>query len=273
MVSAKAYLDKVMEAYFEDYGGPELSILLRDANARKLKDACLFNLQQERFSGNDIVNLNHFLNQKNPSKKKKLVTEENLIRAVEDYQGFKKVEMFIKRYRDNPESSTDDRNIEFLASLIDFEPRPFSNFRQPKNKDLVQKDSAEQKGLNLSEKELLLFDQLHFNRDILEKLKDEILVEVLKNYDLERNESFLRYKNKIKDTVAMQTITIARLETKVHTLQTQLKRARIAKRWAGGLGLFFVSIDYRQPSIDNLFSDLLEAYEGIDEDDILEDLI
>ena len=273
MVNETAYRNSVMEAYFEGYGGNELFPLLHNVNVRKLKDACIFKLRQESYSGDDIHNLNHFLDQNNPYKKRKLTSTQKLIETIEDYAGFKKVEVFIKRYASNPESKTDPRNVELLAWLINFKPRPFEKFRKSDEDHDFLLSFKESMNSLTSDKEKLIAKQMAFFTEMFEKLKEEILIEVLKDYDLNHNITFQRYANRIEDQVTLQAYTISKLEAKISVLQSQLKRAKWARRIAGGFGLFFVSIDYREPSLDSLFGDLLHSFSGMEEEDIIDDLV
>ena len=273
MTNEKAYRDSVMGVYFQDFGGDELFPLLYDVNVRKLKDACIFKLRQESYSGEDIDNLNHFLDQNNPNKKRKLISQQALIESIEDYTGFKKVAVFIKRYVSNPESKTDRRNVELLAWLIDFKPRPFRKFRENDDDNTFLQSLQESLSSLPSEKEKLIAKQMVFFTEMFKKFKEEILIEVLEDYNLNHNLTFQEYANRIEDQITIQAYTISKLEAKIRVLQSQLKKAKWARRIVGGIGLFFVSIDYREPSLDSFFGDLLQDFSGMDEEDIIDDLV
>lgn len=261
-----------MRSYFKDYGGTELSVLLRNPNEGKLKEACFYLIETKQHSGDDIKRLNLFLNFNNPVKKKKFVDGSQLSQVIKDSPVFKRIVVFIKRYRENPESSTDSRNIEFLAWLINFRPRPFESYRNSSYDYELLRNIADKKSSLKSEKELHMVDQLSFAANFCLNLRNESLIDVLKDYDLMQNESFIKYRSEIDDDIAMQAFTISKLETKIASLQNQLKKARLARNIAGVIGLFFVSIDYEKFSMEKIFDDLLEDYSGMDSDDFFEAL-
>ncbi len=276
MVSVKEYLYWVMQSYFKDYGGEDVSYFLMNPTVGKLKDLSRFLLQQKRYLTKDRLILNKFLNINNDIPVEYL-KEEDFDKAIlgHDYNEFKRVVQFINRYEKNPKHQTDVRNINFIAWLIDFRPRPYSiQLNSIEDDNDGQADNLLGKtGYYKSEKELHVLKQLLFDKELLKEFRQELLNKVLKDYKLENNQSFVDYRKQLGDYMTMQAYTISRLEAKVNVLQKQLRRARRTRRLAGGLGLFFVGVDYREPSVDNVFEDLLDELSGCDDDDLLDDIL
>jgi len=266
------YLDAIMETYLIEYGGEELATLLMHPSIGKIKEACLFLLQQKLYSRVDIINLNHFLNFGKTDTYKKY-KEEELENAIKDYTGFKRVVQFIARYKDNKENSTDLANVEFIAWLTNFRPRPFNAYRSTLTTDNAVKElSGQQTDSYTSKKELHIFEQILFNDKLLRKFREEVLKMVLKEYDLENNDSFIRYRKKMADDIVMQAFTIKELKRKLNILNRQLKHATFARRYLGLVGLFFVNVDYREASVTTIFEDFTDIYQGL-EDDFWDDFI
>lgn len=273
MLSEKQYLKAIMKHYSTHLGGKEIEVLLKDVSEPKLKEATLYLLQLGRCSGVDRHNLNHFLNFNNPGKKKKFVSGEALENAVRVSPTFKRIEVFIKRYRGDSESSTDPRNIEFLAWLAGYTPRPFEVFRTSSDKDGNPEINHLTEIKKVSEKEAHIKNHFDFNRKILKRFETELLIDVLKDLNLMEVDAFVAYRTKIDDDLAMQTEIILQLQKKVNQLENKLKQLKLAKRMAGGFGLFLVSVDYREPSLTYLFGDLLAAFSGLEHEDFFDELL
>lgn len=262
-----------MKHYFTYWGGSEIDVLLRNISEPKLKEATLYLLELGRYSGSDRDNLNHFLNYNNPKKKKKYQTGVALENAVRVSPTFKRIEVFLKRYQEDPKSSTDDRNIEFLAWLSGFNPRPFQVFRNSKERETSDDKDSKDKIVKESEKETHIKNHYNFNNEILNKFEYEMLIDVIREFDLMENSTFVSFRKRINDDIEMQSRIILKLENRVLQFEKKLKQLKLAKKMAGGLGLFLVSIDYREPSIANLFEDFLEELIGVEGEDIIDDLI
>lgn len=263
-----------MEAYHSDYGGDMVAHLLKEPTAGKIKEAAEKKIKGNHIKPADIDIIKDFL--RSGRKEKTIVAKKSeLLNAISSYKYYDRLKKFISQYKITNPADTNVANVDFLAWLIDFEPRPmvpidYHNFQTRKIDNL----RADLETLIKTEKELFLLDQLVFTEDFLNNLKERLLIEILKNYNLENNVSFCRYRDKINDDLVMQTFTIRQLETKVISLKRKLRTAARAKRWAGGLGLFFVAIDYKVPSMDNMFEDLLEEYLGVsDIEEFFEDII
>ncbi len=271
------YFSQVLDEYYKHFGGDSVDHYLKNPTAGNIKEAA-----KERFkdfsrnpSHEDFSLIIKFLKATRKEYPIKVNSSSELFNEIEKYPFYDRVVKIVKEYKKGNAYETKIANIDFLAWLIDFNDRPLVK----RNDEAFQKRKIEDlksdfESLFTTEKGKLLLDQLMFNEEFLSNLKNKLLIQVLEDYNLENNASFRNYRDKIKDDIILQSFTIKRLESKVHLLHRQLKRARSLKRWAGSFGLFFLAIEYRKPSFNHLFEDLFEDYLGIDDlDDFFDDLV
>ncbi|MFK7814594.1 MAG: hypothetical protein AB8B59_19010, partial [Maribacter sp.] len=84
---------------------------------------------------------------------------------------------------------------------------------------------------------------------------------------------FEAFQIKTNDDIKVQNRLIEHLKSEIDRLETKRKRACWVDRFFGGLGLFFMPIDYKEINLNTIMEDYLDGLEGIHEDDILEDII
>jgi len=278
MINFKEYSSKVMDAYFKDFGGIVVSNYLEVPSEKKIMNAAIDLLETEkRYLERDKRILNNFLNLGRKDSFVQYHKEQDFVKALRGQPSskYKAIYMYIKRYKEEPESRTDAINLDFIAWLIDFRPRPHSSQFEQKFQERKLEEFADQlQEVLKSEKEIQILKTLFFNENVLKNFKEMVLKEVLMEYQLEDNPSFQRYRKQIADDMAMQAFTINKLKAKISVLRNQLKKARWTKRFFGTVGLFFVTIDYKEPTLDDLFDSLSEIYSEIEvEDEWLDDLI
>lgn len=266
------YVRDIMREYEKDYGGDDLAPFLREPSASSLKEACIYLLESKQHSSIDIQSLNNFLNHNN-SKKSGQVSGDELKRAIKSSPTFKRIEVFLKRYRDNPDVTTNDLNTEFVAWLVNFIPRPFNAYRTQNVSSKASDPIPESEDFELPEKIKKLLEEMMFNAEFLKSVKGKMLNQVLMDYDLMNNASFIKYREAYEDDIAMQHDMVVQLEEKVLRLEGKLRFAKRVRRFMGGFGLFLLSVDVREPSVDNIFQDLIDEQLGLDEDDILDNII
>jgi hypothetical protein len=110
----EVYRKKVFDTYIEKRNAGELSIKLLRSTPGNLRDECLIALNT-RYKKTDENVLITFLEQKSDAE-----GYSKIIRNFETSK-FKPLDNYLKGIT----SFTDDKNIELLAWLIDFEPRPY----------------------------------------------------------------------------------------------------------------------------------------------------
>ncbi|RYC50827.1 hypothetical protein [Flagellimonas olearia] len=81
---------------------------------------------------------------------------------------------------------------------------------------------------------------------------------------------FEHFKNEVKDELLLRDRIISDLERKINRLEKKQKLASFVYRFFGGIGLFFVPIDYRELTLNILISDALEGWEQVSLPDILD---
>lgn len=113
--TSESYKREILEQYKRDKGG-EVSIYLTKPTRRQIREACLW-LLDKRDSEYDRQILNRFFQFKN---------EENRFRDIQNFEDgkFRPVQNFLKE----DVQKTDVKNLELIAWLIDFEPRPLSKY-------------------------------------------------------------------------------------------------------------------------------------------------
>lgn len=118
-----------------------------------------------------------------------------------------------------------------------------------------------------------LFDR---KQEDLEDLLDKVVGSTIDNLKKELSESkerFEAFQKKTNDDIKLQNGLIAHLKTEIEKMQSKRKRAALVYRFFGSFGLFFVQTDYKEISIDNVLDDYLDDFEGIEQEDILDDVI
>ncbi|RKR82859.1 hypothetical protein BDD43_3050 [Mucilaginibacter gracilis] len=111
------YRADIWQFYQYKKSSGELSLNLKHPTAAKLRNECLL-LFRKGLDKSDYRMLRSFLER--PDKEE---IYESSIRRF-DPDKFKPLNNFLKKG-----TNTDEKNIELLAWLIDFRPRPFSNYR------------------------------------------------------------------------------------------------------------------------------------------------
>ncbi|WP_421823772.1 hypothetical protein [Flagellimonas oceanensis] len=113
--TSESYKKEILEKYKKDKGG-EANIYLTNPTRRQIREACLW-LLDKRDSEFDRQILNRFFQFKN---------EENRFRVIQNFDEgkFRPVQNFLKEKVEK----TDIKNLELVAWLIDFEPRPLAKY-------------------------------------------------------------------------------------------------------------------------------------------------
>ncbi|MFS4448379.1 hypothetical protein [Maribacter sp. 2307UL18-2] len=81
-----------------------------------------------------------------------------------------------------------------------------------------------------------------------------------------------RFK-KINDQLEAKTDLITHLELQIEALQRKLKQAQFMYNTLGALGLFFVSINYDSLDKESLVEDFLDDYEGLVDENVIDDIL
>lgn len=101
----------------------------------------------------------------------------------------------------------------------------------------------------------------------------ESTIDDLKKELSESKERFEAFQRKTNDDIKVQNGLIAHLKIEIKKMQSKRKRAALIYRFFGSFGLFLVQTDYRDIRIDDVFDDYLDDFDGIEEEDILDDII
>lgn len=111
------YRADIWQFYQNKKNSGELSLNLKHPTAAKLRNECLL-LFRKGLDKSDYRMLRSFLERPDNEE-----IYESAIRRF-DPDKFKPLNNFLKK-----DTNTDEKNIELLAWLIDFRPRPYSNYR------------------------------------------------------------------------------------------------------------------------------------------------
>ena len=80
-------------------------------------------------------------------------------------------------------------------------------------------------------------------------------------------------KNEIKDELEVKTELIGFLENRLEKLERKKVFSHFIYRFFGSFGLFFVNIDYNEISKTGMLEDFLDTYEGLTDDDTIDELL
>ena len=129
VMTRKDYLDRIMNDFLIETDEEAIYTSIGKPTSNNFKNATKLSLEK-RCSTEDIRLLNMFLNNGRKGQPIYCKSKEDIQDAIDsrDYDPFNKVCVFIKKYNKGKKSNTEDVNMEFLAWLSNFEPRPFLNF-------------------------------------------------------------------------------------------------------------------------------------------------
>ena len=83
----------------------------------------------------------------------------------------------------------------------------------------------------------------------------------------------LRENKKEKDLSKIKSELKNYIDNRINSIEKKKRRASFISRFFGSLSLFFISIDYREISKENVLDDFLNNYDALVDEDVLDDLI
>lgn len=265
----KAYLKDVMTHYFKTYGGELIDSYLREPSPNNLAIAATRAITLDsRRKGGDLLKLNDFLEFGTNSIGFRQRTLEEYQNELANYSSYKRVSKFIYNYDDNPNPNTSIKNVEFLAWLSGFEPRPCSEHEREhgdKNKVSFKLNSS------YHPKQNLLAEQIFKNSGLIETFMTSALNDIIEAYDLNKNEDFVKLRNEVGDDILLINLSMAHLQQKATSLRRRKRNIDIIKKYFGAFGLIFVIIKPSNYSIHNFFNETYQNLVDFGIEDFFED--
>ncbi len=129
----------------------------------------------------------------------------------------------------------------------------------------------------------LIFEKRPEKLDFLDKKKDDLedlviriterKLDGIKEELEETKKRFEEFQARVNDDIQLQNSIIAHLRSEIAQIQSKRKHASLIYRFFGSLGLFLVPIDYNEATLGQVLEDFMDHYEGLDLDDVLDDLV
>ncbi|MEA1785146.1 hypothetical protein U1E44_03510 [Arenibacter sp. GZD96] len=241
------YIKAVMEAFFKGRGGDDLFPFLAHPSPDNLKRATLLLLEQKRLSDADISRINNFLDYGKQDVAYTPRNHESLVKGIRDYDKFKRVTQFISRYKAGTTTNTSITNVEFIACIIDFKPRPFQQYRNLVSQSGTFADSKPNWAYGLYGREKGSTPKAIAD---LEQKKEE-LESLLADFDLEKFENMLNVLAKQQLKLLLEEWKNNELkpffenliEERLLKLNMKIQKSRKTYRRFGFFGLLLLSGD------------------------------
>jgi len=131
--SEKKYLEAVMDDFFTKCETEDLYPYLNNPRPDNIKNLALNHLLYERRLNKDTKDvsiINSFLNFGSEEISYVPRKFDTLVQDIRSYKKYRRISQFIYRYQKNASSTTSTINVDFIAWLIDFVPRPELNYKK-----------------------------------------------------------------------------------------------------------------------------------------------
>nr|WP_299344238.1 hypothetical protein [Allomuricauda sp.] len=263
------YVKEVMEHYFSTYGGSLIDTYLREPSRDNIKTAALRVITLKgRHIGLDSRTLRNFLNYERNGKKYKPIEAKDFEQLLYEYAKYERVSKFVRAYDKSPDARTSLVNVEFLAWLIGFEPRPCSYHEQIREEAKIASFEPEE---GEHPKQAGLAEAIFKNVGLLETFLHHTLDELVDAYGLDKNEAFIRLRTEVGDDFLLLNLCIAFIQQKLKSQRGKKRQMDWAERNFGAFGLVFFAVGPREKGMESFFSEVHKDLIDFGIDDLLDD--
>lgn len=182
----KKYVEAVMKDFSIKRKNEDLYIYLNSASPEKIKSLALKLLKNKSLLGKDARIANRFLNFSPKQIEYIPRSTEKLIKDTSTYTKYKRISQFISRYQDGTSHKTAMVNIDYIAWLIDFKPRPLQDYEKEAHTDNSYNAEHNNK-YNTSRKTIKITPKSIANLEI----RKEDFEDLLANFNLPKFEKLL----------------------------------------------------------------------------------
>lgn len=222
---------------------------LNDPNPKKIKQLAFNLIKYERQINDDARAINDFLDFRNKQLAYTPRNNEKILRDISDYDKYKRISQFINRYYKDASHNTSIINLEFIAWLIDYTPRPLSRFRSETivNSNELQDSKKEKK----SPKPIY---KLEIKKEELEKILADLQIpefeKILGNMAKQQLQLMLQEWKENELMPLFESI----IEKRLINLEKKIWRSKRLYRRLGVISLLFIVNEDQLLFEENLFT-------------------
>ncbi len=257
----RSYLETVMEDFSEKRNGENLSIYLNSPSPENVKSLALYLLSDKSQLGKDARIVNNFLNF-NPKQIAYVPRNyDKLVKDIGAYKKYKRISQFISRYQEDPSHTTAIVNVDFIAWLIDFKPRPLRDYEKEVYVHSPQHISNRSGKYPVSKKKI--------PKPITRlEIKKEDFEDLLANFNLPKFEKLLgelaqrQLRSMLEDWKEKELIPLFEnlIEERLLKLDKKIRDSKRAYGRFGILGLLFINTEDNQLLFEQDLFQAIETY-------------